>query len=1044
MATERLSISTSEATDIAQNLFGIQGNGVPLPGERDWNFLLTTPAGERFVLKVATNANEFPSIRQQVQWLNRLPPHRWIFPRFLVSTLSGEPIVEWMSDSGQRCLIRVATYCPGRPWAAVQPADDVALFDYGAMLGWLDGQWSGADYERTESSAKTFGKPNSVRELQPSPGFVWDLSSAVNVIDQRLHYVTDNDEREWIEQVRDRFDQFVRPHRSELRQSVIHNDANDYNVLVQREAQRRSLWRVAGLIDFGDMVFSHTINELAIAIAYAVTHVNDELSAACQLTEGYCSQHALTESEVESLWGLAMLRQAVSLANSAAALHTSPDNSYLAISRQAMRCSLPRLLAINHRLATAALRSASGFAPSPKTRRVIDWLASGREQLRWVLPTITPEENCARIDLGVGSDQLSGDPESFAYQTTDAVAAALAAQHAVWGVGAYDEARLVYAADQFASDNEGTNGANRNPFGERRTIHLGLDLFAPAGAPVALPLSGIVEVATEIDKPLDYGGVIVVRHQTDDGVPFYTLYGHLSRDSVRRVRPQQRLAAGEPFAELGTESENGGWAPHVHVQLIVDDLELRADFPGVCRASQRSVWKELSPDPQWLMPRLPAHACDKGPPHPMGLAERRRRRFGGNVRLSYRQPLEIVRGWMQYLYDAQGRRYLDAFNNVPHVGHCHPRVAQAVSNQSRLLNSNSRYLSALVIEYAERLVGRCPPPLEVCYLLNSASEANELAVRLARAATAGRDFIVMAGAYHGNTTTLTELSPYKHTALHAGGSSDWVHVVPLADDYRGPARHGSANPAAVYVASVAETIGTLQAQGRTLAGWIAESCPSVAGQIILPQGYLTQVYQLVRAAGGVVIADEVQTGFGRMGDTFFAFESEGVVPDVIVLGKPMANGFPLAAVVTTRAIAEAFAQGPEFFSTYGGNQVACAAGMAVLDVLDDEQLMVHAAHVGTCLRRDLDELQRRHYLIGDVRGRGLFWGLELVRNRETLEPADHEAEEVVESLKRQGVLIGRDGLHHNVLKIRPPMPFSEGNAGQLVCLLDNVLERVER
>ncbi len=273
--------------------------------------------------------------------------------------------------------------------------------------------------------------------------------------------------------------------------------------------------------------------------------------------------------------------------------------------------------------------------------------------------------------------------------------------------------------------------------------------------------------------------------------------------------------------------------------------------------------------------------------------------------------------------------------------------------------------------YAERLAATLPAPLKVCYFVNSASEANELALRMARTFTGRRDMIALEGAYHGHTNALVDLSPYKHAGPGGSGAPDWVHVAPCPDDYRGLFKRDDPLAGARYAAQVAAIIESLKSRNRGLAGFIAETCPSVGGQIMLPAGYLSQVYRHVRTAGGVCIADEVQTGLGRIGTHFWAFEAHGVVPDMVVMGKPLGNGHPMAAVVTTRAIADAFDNGMEFFSTFGGNNVSCAVGLAVLDVMRDEQLQDHARTVGNRMLDALKPFVGRYPIVGDVRGSGL-------------------------------------------------------------------------
>ena len=405
------------------------------------------------------------------------------------------------------------------------------------------------------------------------------------------------------------------------------------------------------------------------------------------------------------------------------------------------------------------------------------------------------------------------------------------------------------------------------------------------------------------------------------------------------------------------------------------------------------------------------------------ILEVRQRVLGRNLSIAYEKPLHVVRGEMQYLYDDEGRRYLDAYNNVAHVGHCHPRVVAAGCEQMKLLNTNTRYLSELIVRYAESLTATLPEQWSVCYFVNSGSEANELALRLARAHTKARDMIVLDHAYHGNTTTLIDISPYKHDGPGGEGAPSWVHKARL------PASEHDAR-------DVIDLLAQIQTR---LCGFIAESMPSVAGQIVLPDGYLRKVYEAVRLAGGVCIADEVQTGYGRIGTHFWAFEKYGVVPDVVVLGKPIGNGHPIGAVITTREIAASFNNGMEFFSTFGGNNVSCAIGLAVLQVVQEEKLQSHALEVGEQLLNGLRALQQQHEIVADVRGSGLFIGVELLKNGA---PATAEANRIANRMREEGILLGTDGPFHNVIKIRPPMPFSHTDAQLLLTTLGELLQEM--
>ena len=333
-----------------------------------------------------------------------------------------------------------------------------------------------------------------------------------------------------------------------------------------------------------------------------------------------------------------------------------------------------------------------------------------------------------------------------------------------------------------------------------------------------------------------------------------------------------------------------------------------------------------------------------------------------------------------------------------------------------------------------------PAPLDTCIFVNSGSEANELALRMARVATGHHDVAVIDGAYHGNTGRCIEMSPYKFNGPGGMGCPPWVHVTPMPDVYRGEIR--DANAGAGYGLEVGRVIGEAASSGRAIAAFFFESMLSCGGQMPLPQGYLETAFDHVRSAGGLCVADEVQVGFGRVGDAMWGFQLHDVIPDLVVLGKPMGNGHPMGAVVTSSAIAKTFANGMEFFSSFGGNPVSASVGQAVLDVIEAESLQASARTLGLRFIDGLKQLQHKHDIIGDVRGCGLFIGVELVRSRETLEPAPEEATHLVELMKERGVLLSTDGPLRNVIKIKPPMVLAEDDVDMTLRHLDAILSGI--
>jgi len=412
-----------------------------------------------------------------------------------------------------------------------------------------------------------------------------------------------------------------------------------------------------------------------------------------------------------------------------------------------------------------------------------------------------------------------------------------------------------------------------------------------------------------------------------------------------------------------------------------------------------------------------------------GLLDARNRHISKALSIGHGKPLHIVRGEMQYLYAADGTQYLDLVNNVCHVGHCHPKVVAAGQEQMSKLSTNTRYVFDGLTEYVSRISATLPDELCVGFLLNSGSEANELAVRLARAHTGNHDMVVIEGGYHGNTSMLVQLSPYKFMGPGGKGKPEsWVHVVPVPDVFRRKEF------------DYGEEINQVIKNAGKIAGFLVEPLLSCAGQIPLPEGFLDAARKYTHKAGGLLIVDEVQVGFGRVGTHMWGFENQGVTPDIVVLGKSIGNGHPMSAVFTTKEIASSLGE-MEWFSSTGGNPVSCAIGNAVLDVIEEENLLKRASELGEFFIQGLKDLQEKYPIIGDVRGRGLFIGIEFVHDCDTLEPAADEAARVIREMRDSGVLLSTDGPLHNVIKIKPPMVLTKEDIDMTLRLLNESLGR---
>ena len=1002
-----------EVARLAREHFGISGPLRDLDSERDQN----VQVGDH-VVKIANEAEQRSTLELQHAALQHLAA---VDPTLPLPRVLPPGIVQHQGN-----LLRAVTFVRGAPYATV-PQSPHLRHQLGRFMG------------RVSKGLHGFGHPAAHK-----PDFLWNLDAA-QAVRPWAAGIANTDDRAVIEAAFRRHSQRVVPLLPMLRGAVVHHDANDYNVLVDehtttgtpssnvsdRNVSDRNVsdLDVSGLIDFGDMVFARQVNELAVTLAYGLLDVDDVVAAGRDIISGYVSEFPLTAEELRVLYDLAATRLAMSFVISLHRSREFPDNEYLLVSQASALRLLRRLMSLRPEFLHFAAREAAGLAPVPQHDRIVSWLQSADCRPAAVLPLDLRRAGRVVISLadGAPATRFTDPVESWDWMRAqmDAVEAAVV-------VGRYDEDRSCYAGEQFHTDAP-----------EPRSVHTGIDLFIGEGTTVHAMLPGTVETVVDNDMAYDYGPTVVLRHLTGDGTPFWVLYGHLSRATLTFVRQGQQVAAGDVVGFIGDHTVNGGWAPHVHVQIMTDlmaDPEVGFDgnFEGAGEPSRMAIWKSIVPDANLLIRLAPETFADHRADQPAALEPRRAADLGPSLSTSYLHHLSIVRGEGAWLYDHTGRGYLDCVNNVAHVGHAHPHVVQAIARQAALLNTNTRYLHRTILDYAERLAATFPAPLRVVYFTNSGSEANELALRIARTVTGRHDVVALEWGYHGNTNDLVEISAYKFNRKGGAGRSPHVHLAELPDPYRGA--HG--NDGAAYARSVATAAGSaLERNGKGPAAFIAESISGCGGQVVFPDGYLAAAYHHARAAGAVCIADEVQVGFGRVGTSMWAFQSQGVVPDIVTLGKPIGNGHPLGAVVTTPALASAFANGMEWFNTFGGNPVSCAAGMAVLDVIDAEGLQSRALTIGNHLLTRLQQLAQHHGAIGDVRGAGLYLGIDLVSDRATKAPATTVAAEVANRLRDRGVLISTDGPHDNVIKIKPPLVFSSDHADILCSELDQALHR---
>lgn len=957
--------------ELIQENYGINGRVTNLPGERDLNFKVESDQGA-YIFKVH-DLSERDFISAQQDLLAAVSKISQLSEPTPIATKNGETIIELPNSK----IGRLLTWAPGSLFS--ESSNDAGL-----------NQSLGAAVALVDQALKEIPVANYAAILNRP--FGWNVMQSENLISQ-ISLISKPELSEEVSKVFQLAKSELLPKLSNLELQIIHNDANDNNIVVTNN-------QVTSLIDFGDVIIAPRICGLAVACAYVIENLTDPISDILSLVRGYHLVTPLTATELELLFGLIKLRIATSITMAAIQSNADPDNAYLLISQTKFEKLIQVLNATDPNLALYRIRNVCGYEANPNSRAIRQYLASGNVSIGDVV--MPPLRDVKKIWLNWSGDNPEIPRES------EQIFELMREANADLAIGHYCENRLVYEGDAFSVDSPA-----------RRTVHLGVDLFAPAGTPVFAALDGVVEYFNDNNVYLDYGPVIILRHKTDTGIPFFTLYGHLSRPSLENLYLGKEISAGELIATMGEEHENVGWPPHTHFQLLTDLCGMGLDIYGVAPLVELPVWRSISPNPNLLL-RIP-EGTDAHTQLPKEvLAAERQVVMSRALSLNFKEPIEIVSGKGAYLFDRTGRPFLDLVNNVAHVGHSHPRVVAAGQRQMATLNTNTRYLNQHAIEYARALASTFPDPLNVVFFVNSGSEANDLALRLARAHTKAKGMIVLDHAYHGHITSIIEISPYKFAGRGGEGRPDYVRVVPTPDSYKG--LHRGADAGAKYAAEFELALAELN---QPLCAFISESIISTAGQITLAPGFLPAAYEQARAAGGVCIADEVQIGMGRVGEHFWGFELHGVVPDIVTIGKPIGNGHPLAAVVTTPEIAQSFLTGMEYFNTFGGNPVSAAIGQAVLDVVADQALQANALKMGNYLMDSVRQMAPQIPVIGDVRGSGLFIGVELVLDQSTQEPATNLTAELIEFAKSQGVFLSSDGPANNVLKIKPPMVITK-------------------
>ena len=954
-------ITPTQAADIASQHFGVQAHVTALGSQQDANFLLRDHAGVPIgVLKIANPVFSRIELEAQDAASAFIAAGEGIRTATNIGLAGSPPIAQ--IDGDQTLFPRIITYLDGGTLSGDAYLRSAQVAGLGRLAG------------RSCRALEAFDHPGVDRVMQ------WDLRHGMRTVEVLAEHVTDLGQREVVESAAARAWQRVAELADDLPIQVIHSDVTGDNVVCDADGIPD------GLIDFGDLVRSWAVGELAVAISSVLCHDGAEPATALAAIEAFHAIRPLGPAEIEALWPLVVLRAAVLVVSGLQQSSIDAENAY-AVARQNQEWRIfERATQLPLDVMTAQIRHALGVARREEPMTGDSPLIAGLDP-----------RDIVRLDLSVESDAMDAgawlDPDCEDRLARNALAGGATAVLTTFG-----QACLTRSAT--LSDSSPA------------TVATGVQLWSATPLTLTAPWPGVIDLV-------------------DDG-PTLSVTGAAGTVTIRGGL---RLDDSAPLGQsVSAGTALGAIEGQVWIQCLRHPPAGNAAVPYFVRPEYASAWLDQVSDPAVLLGLAPTLQ----PAEDAATVRRRRSLAFAEVQEHYYDhPPRIERGWREHLIGTDGRSYLDMVNNVAVLGHGHPAVADAVARQWRRLNTNSRFNYAAVAEFSQRLADTLPESLDTVFLVNSGSESDDLALRLAMATTGRNDIVAVAEAYHGWTYATDAISTSIADNPNALSTRPpWVHTVPSPNAFRGEHRGADASK---YAPEAVAIIEGLAAQGHPPAAFIAEPFYGNAGGMALPDGYLRAVYAAVRAAGGLAIADEVQVGYGRTGRWFWAFQQQDVIPDIVCVAKAMGNGQPLGAVITTREIAESFRTQGYFFSSAGGSPVSCVVGLTVLDVIERERLQENALTVGDHLKARILDLATRHSLIGTVHGSGLYMGVELVRDRTTLEPAAEETTAICERMLQLGVIVQPTGDRQNVLKMKPPMCLTRESADFFVAMLDRVL-----
>ena len=955
-----------------------------LNSERDVNLLIKGAGTKQYVVKISNPKESLAQLEYQDLLINHLRQSiqlRKIYPEIL-----HKKILFYKDRNERGCAVRILTYIEGDMYAKSKNSDDTEK-SLGKLLALQSNQ------------LQSFIKNQAIRSFEWDPSDIRWTKKFINLFKGANKNIIKN--------TIDEHEKFVFKNIKNLKHAVTHGDPNDYNIVVKKE-------KIIGFIDFGDSIYAPVINDLAISLSYALMGNNNLYKSLQNIVGTYNEFYKLSDQDIYSLLALIKSRLVITLVMAAKQRKKYPDNKYLSISENNAWGLIYKLDKVDPYFFIAVIRDICNSEPILNFSKKIQLFKS--QQFGNLFDFDLNNVNKKIVNFDKSSFLLKTNPSN---KKLDNLVEKFLKKNI--GIGLYKEKRKVYKSNHYIS--------SLNPL-KRRDVHLGIDIFVEENTPIKSPLNGKVIILHNNNFKYDYGPTVILEHKINNYF-FFTLYGHLSKKCLKKLKVGQIVKKGEWIGEIGDYKINGNWPPHLHFQIMTSLLNEVDNFPGVGEEYLLKIWEQISPDPNIILQIPESFFSNKVQKEKILL--KRKKNIARNLSISYQDPLHMLEAKGQFFYDEQGRRYLDCVNNISHVGHSNKFVHEALVSQNLKLNTNTRYLYNIINEYSDRLLKTFPKKLNKIFFVCTGSEANDLALRIAKNYTKAKNVLVMNNAYHGHTNSLIDLSPYKFNSKGGEGKKDYVHVLRMPDEIRGKWTNKNYKWVNKYIDEAEDVISKTFNKKNSLSSFFFESILGCGGQIELPKGYLKNIFKLVRKKNALCIADEVQTGFGRVGSNFWAFQEHGIVPDIVTLGKPMGNGHPIAAVVTTKKIADTFNNGMEYFNSFGGNPVSCAVGNAVLDVIEKDNLQKNSKVVGDYFIKKLTQIQKKFpNYISKISGKGLFIGIDFICNGDFLLPDAKLATKLINSLRLKGILLSTDGPFNNVIKIKPPLVFNKDNV-DFVC-----------